>query len=225
MKIIYTRYGEETFVDDEDYDELNKHLWTCNENGYIIRYAKVHEDRNGIVIMHREIMNAPNGMVVDHINHVRHDNQKNNLRICTNQENSMNKVLQRNNTSGATGVQKNKSKNHTSWSATIGIDKKYIYLGSFRNMADAIKTRREAEEKYFGEFRYKEHKTIEEILEGNIEKPEKIPGVSWNKKINKWVSNIRTSSGTIILGVYDTLDEAKEARLSAEVFYFGESCR
>ena len=34
------------------------------------------------------------------------------------------------------------------------INQKYIYLGSFINKQDAIKVRKEAELKYFGEFAY-----------------------------------------------------------------------
>lgn len=53
--------------------------------------------------------------------------------------------LQSNNTSGYKGVYMNRNK----WVASITFQKKYHYLGRFDNKEDAIKARKEAEEKYF----------------------------------------------------------------------------
>jgi hypothetical protein len=64
----------------------------------------------------------------------------------------MNKGIISNNTSGATGVIWNKRLNK--WQSRITVDKKDIYLGSYNNFEDAVKARKEAEEKYFGEFSY-----------------------------------------------------------------------
>jgi hypothetical protein len=41
-------------------------------------------------------------------------------------------------------------------------------------------------------------------------------GVTWKKKLQKWEVNISVNYERIYLGVYDTLDEAIEARLKAE---------
>lgn len=40
------------------------------------------------------------------------------------------------------------------WIAQIGYKGKKIYLGSFLKFDDAVKVRKEAEEKYFGEYSY-----------------------------------------------------------------------
>lgn len=53
----------------------------------------------------------------------------------------------KNNTSGVRGVWWDKAANL--WIASITIQRKVIRLGSFRHKEDAIKARREAEEKYF----------------------------------------------------------------------------
>lgn len=55
-----------------------------------------------------------------------------------------------NNTSGVTGVLWDKSRN--TWRATITFKGKVYYLGRYKNKEDAIKVRKEAEEKIFGEF-------------------------------------------------------------------------
>ena len=56
------------------------------------------------------------------------------------------------NTSGFTGVYW--LKNNRTWEARINVNKESIGLGYYKNKKDAIKARKEAEEKYFGEWSY-----------------------------------------------------------------------
>lgn len=66
---------------------------------------------------------------------------------------NLNIKLRSNNISGYTGVGFHKETNK--WRAYIQKDNKFITLGLFENKKDAIKARKEAENKYFGEFRNK----------------------------------------------------------------------
>lgn len=59
-------------------------------------------------------------------------------------------TLQSNNTSGVTGVMWDNTRKK--WKAEITFKNKVHYLGRFKNKKDAIKVRKEAEEKYFKEF-------------------------------------------------------------------------
>lgn len=144
--ISYTSKGQKFYFDLEDYDLIKKYCWKINKNGYVL-------SSNG-VFMHRVIMNCPNELVVDHINgeESRNDNRKSNLRIATPSQNCMNRKIQSNNTSGITGVYFDKDKNK--WFSTICISHNSIHLGYFDNKEDAIKARKDAEEKYFGEWSY-----------------------------------------------------------------------
>jgi hypothetical protein len=65
----------------------------------------------------------------------------------------MNKGIYKNNTSGTPGVVWDKRTDK--WVAHIRKENKRITLGYFDNIEDAIKLRKEAELKYFGEYRYK----------------------------------------------------------------------
>lgn len=103
--------------------------------------------------LHRLITNAPAGMVVDHINHNVLDNREENLRVCTQTQNSYNTKMKSNNTSGYIGVTWNEKLNK--WQSAITVNRKSIYLGVFKDINDAVTIRRKAEIKYFGEFRYK----------------------------------------------------------------------
>ena len=64
-----------------------------------------------------------------------------------------NTKIKSSNTSGTKGVWWNAKREK--WIAEIMIDNKKYYLGEFINKEEAIKTRKEAEIKYFGEFRNK----------------------------------------------------------------------
>ena len=97
--------GKEAIVDDDDYEMLMEHKWHAhkqlNNKFYVERKSPI--DSNGkrkIIRMHRVITNAPKGMQVDHINGNTLDNRKENLRICTNQQNGMNRERTKNNKSG-----------------------------------------------------------------------------------------------------------------------------
>ena len=97
-------------VDDEDYDRVmeavGKGKWYVHPSSSNWEYAyAVSGSRNRL--MHRVVMNAPKGMDVDHIapgGLSRLDNRKSNLRICTRSENSRNKKLRCDSSSGLKGV-------------------------------------------------------------------------------------------------------------------------
>ena len=119
------------------------------------------EDNNGTVLKENQpvitsirVIDAPKNKIIDHINHNVLDNRKNNLRICTQNDNAKNKSKQINNTSGVTGV--SWYKRYEKWRVRIQANNKDILIGYFDDKEEAIKARKEAEIKYFGEFRNKE---------------------------------------------------------------------
>jgi len=83
---------------------------------------------------------------IDHINHDRADNRFINLREATCMENARNQKLRKTNKSGVCGVRLNKKK--TKWDAQIQVVGKIIHLGAFDKFENAVKVRKEAEEKY-----------------------------------------------------------------------------
>lgn len=87
---------------------------------------------------------------IDHINGDRGDNRIENLRIATRQQNTMNHGPSTRNTSGVAGVAYHAV--NRKWVASLTIDRKRIYLGSFKNINDAIAARKRAEVEHYGEF-------------------------------------------------------------------------
>ena len=156
--IGYTSKDEEFWFDLEDYDKIKDYCWY-----YYNGYVHAHEiDNNKInILLHNLVMNRKENEIVDHIFHGKtdenkYDNRKQNLRIVTQSQNCMNQHIRSNNTSGVKGVNWAKDKNK--WQAKITINYKQIHLGFFDKFEDAVKVRKEAEEKYFGEYsiKYKE---------------------------------------------------------------------
>jgi hypothetical protein len=92
--------------------------------------------------------------LVDHEDGNGLNNKIKNLRLATTPENGRNRRLQKTNTSGITGVHWNKRRKK--WEAHIKVNFKKKWLGYFVNKEDAIQARKEAEKKYFGEFRRKD---------------------------------------------------------------------
>ncbi len=88
-------------------------------------------------------------MIVDHINHDTLDNRQTNLRVCEHYENMRNRKLQKNNTTGATGIKFMSGK----WYAFISNgDGTRSTIGHFDKKHDAIVARKQAEMEYYGEF-------------------------------------------------------------------------
>lgn len=146
--------GKTILVDDADYEYLSQFTWwvqKAKNTLYAIRYNPETKKRQ---LMHRLLFNLTDSRVfIDHINHNGLDNQKNNLRICTNADNQKNK--KGNGTSSYLGVSKYTYKNGTTnkkWIATIKHNGKYKYLGIFENEIDAAKSYNKAALEYHGEF-------------------------------------------------------------------------
>lgn len=150
--IGFTTNGKTFLFDKEDYEKISNYCWFY-AHGYLVSCANGY--KNPRVYMHRFLLDCPSDKVVDHINHDTLDNRKCNLRICSRAENNRNVTITSQNSSGVRGVGLNNKKNR--WVARITYNNKEYFLGSFLTKEEAIKTRKEAEQKFFGEFAYKEN--------------------------------------------------------------------
>ena len=83
---------------------------------------------------------------IDHVNHIKDDNRLINLRVVTHAENSRNKSLSTNNTSGHIGVSWHKASRK--WRVNIHVNGKENFLGCFANKNDAVITRKMADYEY-----------------------------------------------------------------------------
>jgi len=154
MKKIPLTKGKFAFVDDEDFESLNKWKWAYSSLGYAKRTeylggGRKNQKSRGFY-MHRVILKTPKGFETDHINRNGIDNRKCNLRIVTRQQNGCNRALQPNNTSGYRGVTWHKDRKK--WMAQIKAKRKHYYLGLFNNKKDAARAYNSAAIRHFGKF-------------------------------------------------------------------------
>ena len=137
MKKIKLTQGKHTIIDDIDFIKLSNKKWYFS-HGYAMR-----DSSNGRIYMHRLINNTKIGLDTDHINRNTLDNRRKNLRSVTRSQNQINRATQKNNTSGYKGITWNKKRKK--WQAQILINNKYINLGCFIKIKDAIIIRKNAE--------------------------------------------------------------------------------
>jgi hypothetical protein len=92
----------------------------------------------------------PGQMEVDHMDRNCLNNSPSNLRAATHLQNSYNRKMNKDNSSGAKGVFWHKQTQK--WVAGIGYEKKFRHLGSFANIADAQNAYANASKLFHGEF-------------------------------------------------------------------------
>lgn len=89
-------------------------------------------------------------MHVDHIDLNGLNNQKHNLRLCTNHQNSFNKRIPSENKSGFKGVSFHKRAGK--WRARVKFNRKENHIGLFKSKIEAARAYDKLAVKLFGEF-------------------------------------------------------------------------
>ena len=129
----------ETVIDKEDSWVL-KRKWRLGNTGYAIC--------DNATLLHRVL--CPDFKEIDHIDRDKLNNRRSNLRECSHSGNMINRGIQKNNKSGIPGVCWDNGR--SKWMAHAKVNRKTINLGRFDSIDDAVKARKQAEIKYYGEF-------------------------------------------------------------------------
>jgi len=154
VKRIPLSQGKFALVDDADFEELSKYKWFALKGRHTF-YARRGVRINGkriMVRMHRQILNASPREHVDHQSGDGLDNQRSNLRRCTNAENIRSQRIRVsiNKSSRFRGVWWEKSSRK--WRAAIRYNYKLIHLGRFAVDLNAAWAYDEAAKRLFGQY-------------------------------------------------------------------------
>ena len=148
--------GHIMLLDADDYRWARLYEWNIlknpTQNGDILypyRRTMFHGQSIEIKISN-EIMEPPDGLIVDHINHSGLDNRKDNLRICTHQQNTQNVRKAPGKISCYKGVSWHREAKK--WRAYIAYDARYHHLGFFEDEIKAALAYDKAAQEQYGEF-------------------------------------------------------------------------
>lgn len=142
--IGYDCNGIEFYFDIQDYNLIKDYTWRVNQTGY----AETTIDGK-FVKQHRVLIDVPEQLDVDHINGIRNDNRRSNLRVVTKSENNKNRKLNDNNSTGAKGVCKlPNGKYH----ARIQFNGTRMSIGTFNTIKQAADAYDQKAIELFGEF-------------------------------------------------------------------------
>lgn len=160
MKTVSLTQGKVALVDDEDFERISRLKWCIIRGGgrgnnlYAFRtsWDKSKHRRVGI-LMHRLILNTRKEDQIDHINGNGLDNQRNNLRLATQQQNMWNRrkrVVCGGDSSVFKGVVWDKARNK--WLVKICYSGRYYHVGRFIDEKEAALAYDVAVRKYFGNY-------------------------------------------------------------------------
>lgn len=145
---LYDKNGNHTAsakIDAEDVEKCRKFKWSRHNAGYVAAKA-------GRILLHRLVLGILNTRKEgDHIKGDRLDNRKEFLRVCSHAQNAMNTGRRKNNKSGLKGVYPLRSGR---WSASIWVQGKGKWLGSFPSKEEAARSYNKAASEFFGEFAF-----------------------------------------------------------------------
>jgi hypothetical protein len=135
--------GKFAIVDAEDYARVSEYKWYLAKRGCI--------DSRWYGKLHQFILRTNKDQVVDHINHNIFDNRKENLRVCTKQQNLWNMQPSGKGTSKYKGVCL-KYKCIDRWTAQIHFQNKKIHIGVYNNETSAAIAYNHKAQELFGEY-------------------------------------------------------------------------
>lgn len=148
MRYIKLSQNKVAMVSDRLFDFLSLWKWSADKSSNGSRWYAIRRENGKKIYMHRIIVAALGEEIVDHLDGDGLNNLDENLRVCTNAQNSYNSVKHSNNTSGYKGV----FRHGKGWRARIKVNGVCINLGTFKTREEAAVAYDNSAIYYFGKF-------------------------------------------------------------------------
>jgi hypothetical protein len=139
-------------VDEEDYERVSQHRWGVEKgkNTFYALSRRKYETAGQNLRMHRLVVECPPDMLIDHRNGNGLDNQKQNLRICTNTQNMQNQRKQHRGSNTYKGAYWEPGRRR--WRASIAVNGKTMHLGHYATEEEAARAYDRKAIELFGDF-------------------------------------------------------------------------
>lgn len=148
--------GRVTVVDGDTPDHVLNVSWRAmkQKDGrlYVISNIRLEDGRRSTAYLHRAVVGAGRGQRVDHIDGDGLNNQRSNLRVCSNAENIRNSGINSRNTSGFKGVARRGRGEKPAWEARIMVNGKTLRMGPFATKRAAAEAYDAAAIRLHGDF-------------------------------------------------------------------------
>jgi hypothetical protein len=207
MKEIPLTKGKVAQVDDEDFEWLNQRKWHYNG-----RYAS--SVINGkTAYMHRLILGlTARHQITDHIDNDGVNNQRTNLRECTQGQNLCNRQPWLKKT--YKGVWKNNGR----WTSEVMLGGERKYLGCFDTQEQALVAHDRAAKDFHGEFaKTNGFENLPLVPNAVKTYSSKYRGVAWHKAGKKWAAHVKSKGHVTYLGLFtDEVEAAKAYDIKAK---------
>lgn len=150
FRVMQAGCGEMFMVSSEDYADVSEHAWYVSGPSRGKKYIQGHcKELDRSLLLHRLLIGALPSEQVDHINGNSLDNRRENLRICTRQQNCFNKKKWSKSKNKYKGVQQ---RTKGSFQARIRSMGQNINIGHYGTAEEAAKAYNEKAKELFGKF-------------------------------------------------------------------------
>lgn len=199
-------------VDAADAPGLLRFKWQATASG-TTHYARRAVPQPGgparYLQMHRQIMDVPESMEVDHRDGDGLNNRRENLRVCTHQQNMANQGKRRHNTSGYRGVCR--LKGTRAWVANLA----GRYLGCYETAELAARAVDTAARRQHGEYARLNFPDDAVTVEPRLGQPRKVGaaghiGIKRHRK--GWTAWARIGGKVVYAGLFKTVEQALAAQ-------------
>lgn len=180
---LYNQKNEKiaTFIIDAcDIQKVKYHKWRLSHSHVVTGLPSKGQqcDLSHVVL---DIPKEEDAIVVDHVNGDPLDNTRNNLRVCSQSENVLNRSFMSNNTSGFIGVSYKKDRGRYDPEIRFGYTR--CHLGMTKTIEEAVYKRYVAEQLLFGEYANKEEQRRKFEFTKNL--PQELKDALYNVVIEK----------------------------------------
>lgn len=170
-------------IDKEDIGKIRYHKWRISHKHIVTGFGaeNIRELSHILLDIPKE---KDNETIVDHIDGDPQNNKKDNLRICTQQNNVWNKAFMSGNTPGFIGVSYDKKRDR--FMPEIHTESKRYHLGRYKTLKEAVYVRYYAEGMLFGEFCNEEEHMKKYLFSRDLDEDRKIELIQYIKnKLNQ----------------------------------------